>query len=166
MSIPPIVPVPAAIPTPMKLKREPSEDFDEKPGSPSQGVKRARTASMEDKVPGSIDVPKPTYPLGPMYPSEPTDAPEPAAIPEPTDILRPAKRHRRGCPDNFWGCKPAELSARKYWTSFKKFRQHFESHMENYRIEGYRWKCDLCDHDSFGGDGYDLKKHLWDTHFE
>jgi hypothetical protein len=154
MSMPPIVPVPAAIPTPMKLKREPSRDFDEKPESSSQGVKRARTASMEDKVPGSIDAPKPI------------DAPEPTAVPEPTDIPRPAKRHRRGCPGNFWGCKPAELRARKYWTSFKKFREHFESHMEDYCIKGHRWKCDLCDDDSFGGDGYDLIKHLWDTHFE
>jgi hypothetical protein len=166
VSIPPIVPVPAAIPTPMKLKREPSGDFDEKPESPSQGFKRARTASMKHKVPGSMDAPKSPCPPKPTHTPKPTAVPGPTAVPESTDKTRPTKKHRRGCPGNCWECKPAELSKRKYWTSFKKFRAHFASHMHDYRMEGCRWQCDLCNHDSFGGDGYDLMKHLWDTHFE
>ena len=97
---------------------------------------------------------------------EPINAPEHAGMSETRDALGPVKTHRRGCPGNCWNCKPAELKPRTYWTSFKKFREHYQIHLEDHRVNGHRWQCRLCDHDSFGGNGHDLMQHLWDTHFK
>ncbi|CAN9284630.1 unnamed protein product [Alternaria alternata] len=134
--------IPATAPVSTRLKREPSEDFEEKPDSSPEGVKRARTTSMDEE-------------------SDFPDGPEPKKSSEPTTITR------RGCPGDFWKCKPNDLEKRTYWTSFKKFRQHFEAyHLENNRTNDYRWKCHLCDHDSFGGNGHGLLLHLWNAHFE
>ncbi|CAN9467248.1 unnamed protein product [Alternaria alternata] len=129
------------LPVFMRLKREPSEDFEEKPDSSPEGAKRARTTSMN----GELDFP---------------DGPEPTNSSEPITITR------RGCPGDFWKCKPDDLKKRTYWTSFKKFRKHFDAHhLEHNVTDDYRWKCHLCDHDSFGGNGHDLMLHLWNAHF-
>ena len=146
-AVPSFVPTFAALHTPTKLKREPTEDFDQKPISSLQGAKRARTAFTKEQP-------------------EPTTALEPAGNSETTGPPRPVKAHRRGCPGNCWNCKPAELKPRTYWTSFKKFREHYRIHMEDHRVDGHRWQCCLCDHGSFGGDGHDLVQHLWDAHFK
>ncbi|CAN9254861.1 unnamed protein product [Alternaria alternata] len=132
---------PATVPVSTRLKREPSEDFEEKPHSSPQGAKRARTTSMN----GDLDFP---------------NGPEPTNPSESTTITR------RGCPGDFWKCKLDDLKKRTYWTSFKKFRKHFEVHHLKHNVtDDYRWKCHLCDHDSFGGNGHDLMLHLWNVHF-
>ncbi|RYN70830.1 hypothetical protein AA0117_g10146 [Alternaria alternata] len=126
--------------------REPSEDFNKKPDAPFQGVKGAYTATME------------RYKL--------KSVPEFVGMSEATEASGPANTHRRGCPGNCWNCKPKELKPRTYWTSFKKFREHYKTHLEDHRVEGHCWQCHLCDLDSFGGNGHDLMQHLWDAHFK
>ncbi|OAG14562.1 hypothetical protein CC77DRAFT_559887 [Alternaria alternata] len=130
-----------------KLKNELSEKFDEKSVSSPQGARCARTTFTEEE-------PEPINTSGPADFSDTTGPP------------RPVRAHRRGCPGNHWNCKPAELKPRTYWTSFKKFREHYKIHMEDHRVDGHRWQCCLCDHDSFGGNGHDLAQHLWDAHFK
>jgi len=74
---------------------------------------------------------------------------------------------REGCPGDDWKCKPEQLKqGRKAWDTLKRFREHFEAeHLEGCRVEGHRWQCPLCDHPSFGGNGSELLKHLWHTHW-
>ncbi|CAN9320907.1 unnamed protein product [Alternaria alternata] len=140
--IPETISVLPAVQVSTKPKREPSEDFDEKLYSCPQGVKRVRTICVEEES-------------------------EFAVIPEPTNASDVPKIVRRGCPGDFWKCKPDELEKRTYWTSFLKFRKHFEAHhLDGNLTDDYRWKCHLCDHDSFGANGHNLMMHFWDTHFK
>ncbi|CAI9634144.1 unnamed protein product [Alternaria burnsii] len=135
-----------ARPTSIRLMREPSEGFDKKLDVSFQEAGRVSTAIMERHKPKNV--------------------PESVDKSGATDVPGPAKTHRRGCPGNCWNCKPRELKPRTYWTSFKKFREHYKTHLEDHRVEGHRWQCHLCDLDSFGGNGHDLMQHLWDAHFK
>jgi hypothetical protein len=128
-----------------ELKREAPEDFGNEPGGPFQGAKRARAIPTDQ---------------------EPTNATQPTKAALPTKAVLPTNR-RTGCPGQDWNCKPEELKGRRYWTHRRKFHQHFLwEHLEDYRVDGYRLQCNLCDHDSFGGSGHDLARHLWDTHLQ
>ncbi|CAN9245588.1 unnamed protein product [Alternaria alternata] len=140
------IPVLETLRTSTKLKREPSENLDEKPDTSLQGAKRVRTAVFEEEPMSKI-------------------APESENVSQATNVRVPAKTHRRGCPGNFWNCQPSELKPRTYWSSFKKFREHYKTHLEDHRVEGHRWQCHLCDHDPFWGNGHDLIQHLYDNHF-
>ncbi|KAI4906461.1 hypothetical protein J4E90_010535 [Alternaria incomplexa] len=74
---------------------------------------------------------------------------------------------RRGCPGNNWGCKPHEQRTRKYWDTRIGFFNHFDAeHLGECRVAGNRWQCPACERPSFGGDGHELKKHMWDDHWE
>lgn len=140
--IPKTIPIFPAVQVSTKPKREPSENFDEKLYTCPQGAKRLRTTSVEEESGFAV-------------------------IPEPTNAPDVPKIVRRGCPGNFWKCKPDDLEKRTYWTSFLKFRKHFEAHhLDDNLTDDYRWKCHLCDHDSFGANGHNLMVHLWDTHFK
>jgi hypothetical protein len=138
---PTTIPIHSTIPVPKKRKRGIYEGLEDKCGVFSQRAKRAC--------------------IIPIYPkSESTNSAQP------THTTRPTKSHARGCPGHNWNCKPTELESRTYWTSFKKFREHYETHLEDHRVEGYRWQCLLCNHDSFGGNGHNLVQHLWEIHLK
>ncbi|KAH6865678.1 hypothetical protein BKA58DRAFT_225739 [Alternaria rosae] len=136
---------PATIPTPMNNKRELSEAFDEEPSSSSQDIKRPRTDSMDGETTGA---------------------------PQATNAPLATKISRRGCPgdkpaenEKQWKCNPEDLLKRECWTSFKKFRKHFEvHHLQTYGADNSRWQCSFCS-DSFAGPGYALIMHIWVTHF-
>jgi len=125
-------------------------------------------------------VSNPTYPVAELNQNGKRKAPDEVTTPRPQASKRPRTLRkgkepaqptvtRRGCPGNSWACKPDELKQgpRKYWDTRGGFFDHFDAeHLEDCRVVGNRWQCPVCERPSFGGDGYDLKIHMWDEHWD